>query len=134
MAEQTNIGIVQGIYQAFGAGDIEAILNRLTEDVVWRDPGQKVVPHAGTWRGRDGVARFFQAVAESMEFGSFEPQEFLASGDTVVVLGTMQITVRQTGKSYDNDWAMVWRLRDGLVREWRVIEDTAVEAAAHTRG
>lgn len=36
-----------------------------------------------------------------------------------------------TGRSYDNEWAMVWTLRDGKVAGWQIYEDTLREFAVH---
>src|SRR5215207_9160380 len=35
--------------------------------------------------------------------------------DRVVVLGAMRAPATDTGSTYDNEWAMVWTLRDGKV-------------------
>jgi ketosteroid isomerase-like protein len=35
MSGERHLGTVQGIYQAFGSGDVPAILERLAEDVAW---------------------------------------------------------------------------------------------------
>ena len=59
------------------------------------------------------------------------PTEFLAQADRVVVLGSIRAQVKDTGRSYDNEWAMVWTLRDGKVAGWQIYEDTARELAAH---
>jgi ketosteroid isomerase-like protein len=50
----------------------------------------------------------------------------------VVVLGSLHGCVKDTGRSYDNEWAMVWTLRDGKVAGWQIYEDTARELAADT--
>jgi ketosteroid isomerase-like protein len=54
-----------------------------------------------------------------------------AQADRVVVLGSLHARVKETGRSYDNEWAMVWTLRDGKVAGWQIYEDTARELAAH---
>lgn len=51
--------------------------------------------------------------------------------ERVVVLGSLHARVKDTGRSYDNEWAMVWTLRDGKVAGWQSYEDTARELAAH---
>jgi ketosteroid isomerase-like protein len=132
MAEQENLATVEGIYAAFGRADLAGIVDQVAEDVVWHDPGPSEVPHAGTYTGRDGVARFFATLGETVAVEDFAPEEFVAEGDRVVVLGRMRARVKETGRAYDSDWAMVWTFRDGKVARFRVYEDTAAEAAAHT--
>ena len=130
-ATTADVGRVKEIYEAFGRGDVPAIQELVTDDIVFYDPGPPEVTHAGTYRGRDGVAEFFRLLAESQEFESFEPLEFYAGGERVVVLGRLRATVRATGVTYDNEWAMVFTFRDGLVSRFQVYEDTARELAAH---
>ena len=108
-----------------------AILDQLTDDVVWYDPGPPEVPHAGRYRGREEVGSFFARIAETLEIEEFAPTEFLAQADRVVVLGSLHGRVKDTGRSYENEWAMVWTLRDGKVAGWQIYEDTARELAAH---
>jgi ketosteroid isomerase-like protein len=131
MTEQANVARVQELYQAFGRGDIEAILEQLADDVEWYDPGPPAVPHAGRYHGRDDVARFFSVASETLEFEDFQPRAFVASGDLVVALGSLRARVKATGRSYDNEWAMAWVWRDGKVASWQIYEDTARELAAH---
>jgi len=132
MTEQENVQLIQELYAAFGRGDVPAILDQLTDDVVWYDPGPPEVPHAGAYSGREGVGRFFARTDETLEIDEFAPTEFLAQGDRVVVLGSLHARVKETGRSYDNEWAMVWTLRDGEVAGWQIYEDTAREFAAHS--
>jgi ketosteroid isomerase-like protein len=64
MSTQDNLRIVQGIYSAFGKGDIPAILNALADDVEWLQPPGGEPPFKGTYRGRDGAGTFFQGRQE----------------------------------------------------------------------
>ena len=48
MAEQENVRIVQEAYASFQRGDIQAVLNSLTDDVEWTTPGPPdIIPMAG---------------------------------------------------------------------------------------
>jgi ketosteroid isomerase-like protein len=131
MSEQSNERLVKDLYEAFGRGDIPAILNMLAEDVDWYDPGPPAVTHAGHYRGRDDVLRFFSRLGETLAIEAFEPTEFIAQDDRVIAFGSLRAKVKQTGLVYDNEWAMSWTLRDGRVTKWQIYEDTARELAAH---
>lgn len=83
----SNTQIVQKCYGYFSEGNIPALLNECAEDIVWSSPGPKdILPMAGTYKGRNGVGDFFNRVNESTEFLAFEPREFIAQNDKVVVL------------------------------------------------
>ena len=89
-----------------------------------------MIPFAGTRHGREGVAQFFSLVGETLEFQQFEPREFVGQGDTVVVLGYERNLIKPTGRTFEQEWAHVYTLRDGKIATGRLFEDTAAEAAA----
>ena len=127
---KTNAEVVQGTYEAVGRGDIPALLDLLTDDVQWTFQGPSTIPFAGVRRGREGVAEFFSLVGENIEFQDFEPREFIAQGDTVVVLGFERSRIKPTGRTFEQEWAHVYKLRDGKVAEFLALEDTAAHAVA----
>jgi ketosteroid isomerase-like protein len=130
LSARTNVETVQETYKAVGRGDIPALLDLLTEDVEWTFRGPSVIPFAGTRRGREGVAEFFSLVGGNLEFERFEPREFVAQGDTVVVLGFERSRIKPTGRTFEQEWAHVYKLRDGKVAEFLALEDTAAHAGA----
>ena len=131
MAEQENVQLIQQVYEDFGRGDIPAILNILADDIDWHVPGPTDIPTRGTRRGREQVAQFFTEVGETFDFEQFEPREFIAQGDVVVVLGYSRGSVKSTGRAIEGDWSMVFNLREGKVVRFRDYEDTNAFVAAY---
>ena len=132
MSEQDNLQIVKEAYAAFKRGDIPAILNTLSDDVVWFLPGQtSLVPVAGERRGREEVGQFFAALDENQEVKEFEPQEFIAQGEKVVVLGQYRWRVKSTGREFSSDWVHVFTVRDGKVAGFKEYYDTDACADAY---
>ena len=125
-----NVAVVQETYEAAGHGDIPALLDLLADDVEWTFQGPSEIPFAGTRRGREGAAEFFSLVGGNIEFERFEPREFVAQGDTVVVLGFERSLIKPTGRTFEQEWAHVYKLRDGKVAEFLALEDTAAHAVA----
>jgi uncharacterized protein len=130
MSTQDNLKIAQGIYTAFGQGDIPAILNVFADDVELHEPPGGEPPFTGIYKGRDGAGAFFQRMIEAVDVLMLEPQEYVAQGDTVVVLGHYRFRAKATGITYDTDWAMVWWFRGGKVAKFQIHDDSATEAAA----
>jgi uncharacterized protein len=130
MSEQDNKQVVQAIFESFGRGDIEGVLGHLSETVVWSAPGPSDVSYYGERRGHSGAAEFFQQLGSNVTFESFEPGEFIAEGDNVVVLGRERGRVNATGKTFDNHWALVFTIRDGKVTDFKLYENTAAVAEA----
>ena len=93
-----------------------------------------MIPWAGTRHGRKGVAEFFSLLGETLEFEQFEPREYVAQGDTVVVLGHERSLVKPTGRAFEQEWAHVYTLRDGKIAKGLFIEDTAAQVEAFSAG
>lgn len=128
----TNTEIAKSCYAAFLRGDMGAIMAALTDDIVWITPGTDV-PTTGARRGKAEVARFFEQVSATWNFTAFDPQEYVESGDTVVAIGTYAGTARATGASFEANWTMVWKFRDGKVAYFREYTDTEAMAGAATK-
>src|SRR5213082_3547744 len=105
MAEEQNIQVVQGAYAAFGRRDVAGVLEAMDESMVWHatQGAAAHVPLAGSHRGKAGVKEFFRLVDEYEQFEVFDPQEFIAKGDKVIVLGHYTVVVKTTGKKFDAD-------------------------------
>ena len=127
MSEQQNLDVVRRGYEAFGRGDIEALLSLLDENIEWRTPGPSDLPTAGVRRGRQEVGAFFGLLNQVFEIQRFVPQTFLTSGDRVVVLGIDTAVLRATGKVLvDEPWAHVFTVKDGKIVAFQEYLDTGV--------
>jgi ketosteroid isomerase-like protein len=131
VSEQANTQLVQQAYQCFRAGDIQSVLNLLAEDVLWEMPEIANVPFSGSWRGRQQAAIFFQKLTESQDVIEFEPEQFLAQADKVVVLGHFTMRVKATGREFRSDWVHVWAVADGKFRHVREYVDSLAVSRAH---
>jgi uncharacterized protein len=132
MYEQANADAVRALYAAFARNDLPAVLEGLSDDVEWTWYGPAGIPFAGTWTGREGVAKWFDVIADNVEFRRWDPGdfEFVAQGDTVVVLGYEQDTAKPTGRQFDQQWVQFMTIRDGKITRFRQFPDTAAVGAA----
>ena len=130
MSAEENKRVVQSIFEAFGRGDIAGVLGHVSEDVTWKAPGPDVIPYFGDRRGHAGATEFFVQLGTSVDFEHFEPGAFVAEGDRVVALGRERGRVKGTGKTFDNEWALVFTLDGGKVRGFQCYENTAAIAEA----
>lgn len=122
----SHIETIQTMYDAFGRGDVPAILARLSEDVEWEyGVNSTDVPWLQPRRGRSGAAQFFQSLA-ALDFRNFEVTFIAGAGDTVVALCDVEAVVRDTGKTFvELDETHVWYFgSDGLVTRFRHRVDT----------
>jgi len=88
----------QAIYEAFGRGDVPAILKHLAVDIAWdQDAPAYGVPIYEPGTGKAHVERFFAAL-QDLEFLRFEPTNFLSGGNQVAVPINVQVRVKATGR------------------------------------
>ena len=132
MSEQ-NRSIVQQAYNNFKTGNIEGLLNLLSDDITWTLPEMAGVPFAGARTGRASVAEFFATVGALQEPLKFEPRELIAEGDRVIALGSYTWRVKANSREFSGDFAHAWTIRDGRATEFHEYTDTAVCITAHQK-
>jgi ketosteroid isomerase-like protein len=127
-----NVEVVQGLYAAFGRGDIGALTSALGACASWEVVGRPSdFPTLGRREGPAGVQSFFEEVGRQLTFSEFAPAEFYAVDDKVFVLGHYAMTVNRTGRALDSDFIHVFTLHDGKVCGFREFTDTAKAAEAY---
>lgn len=124
MNEQANIAVVRQCYDAYLAGDAQKLLSMMAADIDWDMPEVPNVAFSGKRKGRDSVAEFFGQVAASQELRCFEPREFFANGDRVVVLGHYDWIIRESGVPFSSDWTHIFTVKNGAVQAFREMMDT----------
>lgn len=123
--QTNNLATAKAVYDAFGKGDIPTILDLCAPNVAWHSGGTREdFPVFGPRKGLDGVKSFFKDVSENNQFTAFEPRDFLASGDKVVVIGFYAMTQKKTGKALESDWAHIFTFNGGKISAWRELNDS----------
>ena len=125
-----NVELIRECFDAFGRGDAEFIVARVSDDVDWRHTGGPEIPYGGSYKGRAGVGEFFSKIGASLDVLKWEPRHVLPAGDEVVATGMWMAKARPTGRTFTAAWAMVFGVRNGKIASFRVVEDTAQVAAA----
>ena len=127
-AVRTPLEVVQGLYAAFGQGDMPGLFALLDPEVDWSSdvqaPGAELVPMLHHGVGLGAVERYFGGVAE-LEFHAFDVVRMLVDGDVVLVEVHLDCTHRTTGKRAQIDEVHHWTVRNGLAVRYRNHADTA---------
>ena len=80
--ERRSIEVVRGVYEAFGRGDVQAVLGALADELEWYEA--KGMPYGGLYRDREAVAaKVFGPLSEDIPDFEVSPEELIASGNTV---------------------------------------------------
>lgn len=128
---QENVGLIRGLYEAFGKGDVPAVLGAMDPAIVWNEaesfPYADRNPYVGPGAVAEGV--FGRIVAEWDGF-TVTPEELFDAGDTVIARGRYDGTHKRTGKTIHTQFAHFWWLKGGKVVRFQQHADTLQVAKA----
>ena len=125
---QENVERFREGIDAMRRGDVEWILDGVSEDVVWIAARSAV---EGSYHGHEGLRRFLADNAENFEM--FEPRfdEMRDLGERVLAFGRFRIRARGSGVETDFPVAGIATYRDGKLVRWEDFRERrlALEAA-----
>ena len=126
---QENVEIMRSAYAALAEGGLEAVIAVADPEFEATTP-PSLASEPGTYRGHEGVRRYFGSFGDSMEGVYFEGQEFTSAGDKVLVDTTMHARGRTTGIETEQRAFLVWTLREGLVTKVETFAERGQALAA----
>jgi len=121
------VGVVHGALKAFGAGDVDAFLDALGDDVRWEAPEGNGFPGGGSYSGRDAVRdRFVASVKRTYASFGFRPDSFLDVDDEDAVLTVGRFEAEPVeGRPVDVPAAQLWELKGNIVERVCIFADSA---------
>jgi ketosteroid isomerase-like protein len=120
---QDNVDVVQGAWDAFGSGDVEAVLEAFAPTAETRIP--ETLPWGGTYAGPEGFRDFLAKLDESFDQLSATPEKVLGADDNhVVVLAKLKGRAKG-GAPVETRAVWIYQLRDGLIADAESFGDTA---------
>lgn len=126
MSADANLATIMSVYEAFGRGDVQTILNTLTDDVDWAtEAASTAVPWYGARSGKSEVGAFFEQFGSTMEVDEFTPLAFAATATDVMTVVRLRAHHRANGRSVDMQMHHWFGFRDGMIARHRASEDTA---------
>jgi ketosteroid isomerase-like protein len=130
---QENVETVKRAVEAWNADDLDVFLAELAADVEWHPAIQPGLEGgATTYRGHDGAREIWrQDRGEAWERLTNRPQEFRDLGESVLVLGHIDLTARVTGIEFSQEVGEVFDLLGGKIVRIRdfLTHVEAIEAA-----
>jgi uncharacterized protein len=131
MTAENNLATIRGIYEAFGTGDVDAILAGVADGVDWAVDAEPVGPWNGEREGKDGVASFFADIADATEVLEFAVEGMGASDNEVFPFLRFAVRMRSTGRQASFHLHHYFRFSaDGKIEYYRGSEDSAQVAKA----
>jgi ketosteroid isomerase-like protein len=129
-AMNKNLEIVRDVYDRFRHGDIPGVLAHFGDDCSVAFAGPERIPFAGTYTGAQGMGEAIQKFLATCDILDFGPDEFHADGDFVAVLGHEHCRSKATGNEWRTPLVETFVVRDGKIRSFRCMYDTARVADA----
>jgi len=125
------VAAIHRLYEAYGRGDVEAVLAEVADDVDWAaEAAGTRVPWYGPHHGKDDVARFFKEIGSNVDVTEFDLRSITANDTDVVVVVHWSYTVNATGKTVSMFMQHWWRFADGKIVFFRGSEDSLQSAEA----
>jgi ketosteroid isomerase-like protein len=114
-AKNANEQLVLDFFQTLSSGDLEALRGYFHDESVWH-PKVKNIAGAGEHKGMDIIDLFLAPVRGMFEAGDpkVHVTHLFSDGETV---GVESYSTGKTmdGKIYENDYAWVFRVKDGKI-------------------
>ena len=134
MSEQDNIRIVKDIYDAVGRGDVDAILERVTDDVDWAaEVAENAAPVAWTTHRQARRRQLLQGHQHQHRDHGVHTAQLRGRHDDVHLLVDWTFRPIANGRQTSMTMHHYWQLRDGKVVRFRGSEDSALTAHAFAR-
>jgi uncharacterized protein len=120
---QDNVDVVQGAWDAFGRGDIEAVLDAIAPTAETRVP--ETLPWGGTYSGPDGFRDFLARLSQNFDQFTATPDKVLGADDNHVVVLVNIKGRAKGGAPIENRAVWVYQLREGKIADAETFGDTA---------
>jgi uncharacterized protein len=122
--QETNARIARQFFERFDARDLDGAFALMTDDARFRIPGKpSETPSAGYYdmkKLRQLFERILKAVPEGVRM-TFK--SVIADGD-MVALEMEGLGRLSNGRTYNNEYVILFVIRDGLIQEVREYNDT----------
>ena len=120
-----NILLVRGLYEAFAAGNVPAVLAAFDPHILWNEAENFPYADGNPYIGPEAVLHgvFARCVGEWDGF-SVAIEELLDAGDTIVALGRYGGTCKATGRVQHTQLVHVWRVNGGKLVRFQQYADT----------
>jgi ketosteroid isomerase-like protein len=117
----TPLEVVERIYEAMAAKDLDVILRLFSPDIVITQ--DRALPWGGRYEGLDELGRFSTTIRGLIE-SKVTVLAMFEAGDRVVQYGRTAGTVRATGATFDIPECHIWRIENGQAVEANYFIDT----------
>ena len=134
-SKRENVEILKEAYRLWDetkAGSTDHWMNLMAEEVDFRSlaAGGEGLAFSRDCCSCDDVRRYFDELCSDWEMIHYTPEDFIAEGDRVVMIGSCGWKHRTSGRSVETPKADIFRFKDGKIVSFFEFFDTAQAFAA----
>lgn len=130
-----NVGIIDGLYKAFAAGDIPKVLAGLDEKIVWNEAEGNLYADGNPYIGPEAVLKgvFARIGAEHDYFKLVNIQLHEMSNNQVLATLRYEGKLKKNGVTFNTQAAHLWTIKDGKAIAFQQYADTKQLAEVRTK-
>jgi len=122
---RTSAETMDAFFNAFGSGDIPAILDLFSDDSDFMVAGAPNVGWVGRRHGKAEIAEFFASFGQLLTAPeAFSISHKIVDGDEAVAIARCVFGVLATGKKFDNSFALHLTVADGRITRYNMYENS----------
>jgi ketosteroid isomerase-like protein len=124
------LDLVREICALWSGGDLEATIQLIAQDAIW-EPSGKFIGSGATYRGHDGVRRFWDVFREPWEEISLEPVDATELDEARLLTRTrFRGAGRTSGVVTETELYVIWTVRDDELLRYQSYADRAAALQA----
>ena len=128
---ETDLAVIQGMYDAFAVGDVELVVAAMAADIVWNEaenfPYADGNPYVGSQAIVEGV---FGRIVADWDYWELDLQDNLQDDNRIAFFGRYNAKHKESGKTVSAQFVHVWEVVDGKAASFQQYADTAQVLAA----
>jgi ketosteroid isomerase-like protein len=133
--ETANVAVLKDAYRRWHdsrGGSVDHWMSICDENIKFGSLAQGTtgVEYLTAYNARDELKKYFNGLLRDWEMIEYRPDEFVAQGDRVVMIGHCSWRAKASGKVVSTPKADVWRFANGKAVEFYEFFDTAQVVAA----
>jgi uncharacterized protein len=126
LSNPENLSVIDGLYKAFAAGDIPAVLSMMDANIVWNEAEGNALADGNPYVGPDAVLNgvFARLGADHEYFNLKDIKLHEMSNDQVLATLRYNAKVKKNSNMYDAQAAHLFTLKNGKIVAFQQFTDT----------
>ena len=112
---ETDLDTIRASYVALNEGDVQAALDALHREAVWRESPE--LPSGDDFEGRAAIEQFLEGFLEQWDVFQQRVESTVRRGDRVLVNIHLTAVGRESGAEVSARYVHIWTMRDGRAAE-----------------